>query len=1212
MLEGMSHPVQQKVDSVSRRAWRLRAAYGIGIFLVCAVATTFALGLADYCLRFEDPGIRYLSTAVVCAVLLVTLWRFVVPALAYRPSDLEIAQRIEHHFPELKNCLSSSIAFIAQSEYDQDAGSADLRRAVVARMAAEIEDHNFDRCLDSRRARRIVGLSIVVCLLVAVVCALNWPSAALATCRLAMPWKTQPWPRRNQLQFVDPPTRIATGSDFEAELVDRNGRLPQSAQIHYWYEGEEERDQQQKEMKYFGDRMVHRLENVTRPFQYRAVGGDDDTMPWISLEVVEPPQIESVTIQLHPPTYTGWAVKESGENIHALEGTVIELAGWLNKPAAAVSLKMEGADSQQTPAVEMVRDGMGFRIASSAEPPWRVNQSGTYWFEVTDADGLSGGGEIQWSIRAVEDAEPSVSLEKPASNTFVTPDALVILKGTVKDDLAIHTIIVSYLRSDASESDQPQTMEILRQPETPPIEVGVAGVGDENDDVQAVDFVWDLSKLPDLEPGLWIDFELIAEDYKPQMGHSTSRRLTIISASELEERVAARRSFVLGQLAEVLRVQREVRMQTSSLEIGLQEQGRLSREDIDRLQAAELRQRQVSELLVDPADGVETQIISLLGELQSNRINSPEVLQRMNELLDAVRQIGSEPLPEIQRELINALKAAREDLPKDEEPDSDSRSDPDPSTAHSLTAAGQRQDEVISALETLLGDFTQWDSYRRFSRELSRLRQLQEEIRQDTDRMRLDNLAKTLDELTPEQRANLRRLAERQTELSRQFVRIQTRMEQMRSGLVDSDPAAAETLADALDLAARTAIGGQMRDSGRRIEDNQLGQATDSQASVLRNLQDLVDTLVNRREHELGRRADKLKGAEGELAELRKKQKELRKKFQEADDVDDPDQRRLELERLQAQQQTQAEQAKRLARRLERLTAEQSAQSLTRAASEQEQAAESAKQGQAGSALEHAQDAERLLEQAEEQLREERRRAEQDLLQEQMTKLEQEIGGLARRQQSVLDSTTSFEQLRLEQEGRWTRAQSVSVGNLARQHRALATETGSLAEKAAAAEAFVLGIRGAMREMDRAARGLDRRQADEPTQRAERNALLRLQQLQQALEQDDASGDDGQGQGDSGGQQPPGDAIQRLAELKLLKLMQQEINRQTTELEQQRLQNGELTDGQLQLLRELSDEQGRLAELILKFGESSPDEAPEGMLDIEEDGDIDLDRASER
>ena len=79
----------------------------------------------------------------------------------------------------------------------------------------------------------------------------------------------------------------------------------------------------------------------------------------------------------------------------------------------------------------------------------------------------------------------------------------------------------------------------------------------------------------------------------------------------------------------------------------------------------------------------------------------------------------------------------------------------------------------------------------------------------------------------------------------------------------------------------------------------------------------------------------------------------------------------------------------------------------------------------------------------------------------------------------------------------------------------------------------------------------------------------------------------------------------------LLKLMQQEINRQTAELEQQRLQNGELTDGQLQLLRELSDEQGRLAELILKFGESSPDEAPEGMLDIEEDGDIDLDRALE-
>jgi hypothetical protein len=475
--------------------------------------------------------------------------------------------------------------------------------------------------------------------------------------------------------------------------------------------------------------------------------------------------------------------------------------------------------------------------------------------------------------------------------------------------------------------------------------------------------------------------------------------------------------------------------------------------------------------------------------------------------------------------------------------------------------------------------------------------------------MRLDNLARPHTELTPEERADMRRLAERQTELSRQFVRIESRMGQMRSGLLDSDPAAAETLADALDLARRTAIGGQMRDSGRRIEENQLGEAADTQASVLNNLQDLVDTLVNRREHELGRRVDKLKGAEDELAELRKKQKELRKKAQEAADTDDPEEERRELEKLQAEQRRQAEAAKRLARRLERLTAERAAQSLEGAASQLDRAAEAAEQKDAESALEHGQDAEQLLEQAEQELREERKRAEQDLLQEQMTKLEQEINGLARRQQSVLQTTTEYEQLRLDQEGRWTRAQSVSVGNLARQQRSLATETGTLAERASAAEAFVLGIRGAVREMDRAARGLDRRQTDEPTQRAERTALLRLQQLQQALQREDsAEGDDGQGSGGSGGQQPPGDAIQRLAELKLLRLMQQEINRQTAELEQQRLKHGELTDDQTQLLQDLSDEQGRLAELVIKLGEATPvEQAVEGIPDVTVDEGIEED-----
>ena len=124
----------------------------------------------------------------------------------------------------------------------------------------------------------------------------------------------------------------------------------------------------------------------------------------------------------------------------------------------------------------------------------------------------------------------------------------------------------------------------------------------------------------------------------------------------------------------------------------------------------------------------------------------------------------------------------------------------------------------------------------------------------------------------------------------------------------------------------------------------------------------------------------------------------------------------------------------------------------------------------------------------------------------------------------------------------------------------MATEAAALAGKLASAPAFALGLQGVLREMDRAARGLDRQETGPPTQQSERNALARLQQMQEALKREEGSPPDGQQQNPPGqnNQPPPSDAIERLAELKLLKLMQQEIHRRTIELEEARSAHGDL------------------------------------------------------
>ena len=84
---------------------------------------------------------------------------------------------------------------------------------------------------------------------------------------------------------------------------------------------------------------------------------------------------------------------------------------------------------------------------------------------------------------------------------------------------------------------------------------------------------------------------------------------------------------------------------------------------------------------------------------------------------------------------------------------------------------------------------------------------------------------------------------------------------------------------------------------------------------------------------------------------------------------------------------------------------------------------------------------------------------------------------------------------------------------------------------------------------------------------------------------------------------PPGgqkDPFSSLAALKLLQLLQGEINRRTQELEAIRLREGKLTDEQTQVLDVLAAEQGRLAEMVLNLIRESvqrPEDNPDLLPD---------------
>jgi hypothetical protein len=406
-------------------------------------------------------------------------------------------------------------------------------------------------------------------------------------------------------------------------------------------------------------------------------------------------------------------------------------------------------------------------------------------------------------------------------------------------------------------------------------------------------------------------------------------------------------------------------------------------------------------------------------------------------------------------------------------------------------------------------------------------------------------------------------------------------MEEMLARLASTDELAAGALADALDAARRLAIGGQMRQAATRLTSGQLSPARQTQAAVLEGLRQLLDVLSSRRDYELARTVAALRQAAGELGALRQRGAQLADEVEAAAADNSADRQRRELLRLSRALEELDRQSEQLRRRLARLRAPRAAAALGRAAATAAAAAQSAAAASAADARQQARDAQRDLEEAEQEVAGAIVLAEEELAREQLARLEQLVAGIIARQSNLLAETQRLERLR--RSGGLETAQQATLRSVAAEQNLLAEETEQLRPQAASADAFSLALEGAAGAMRRAGGLLLGGQTGAAPQTAQQQAIARLQHILAALRPDEPPGAPDSSPPDQqqpAASPPPGNLAGAMAELKLLTLLQESINRRTAELEQSR-SAGTLTGDDEQELTTLSREQGKLADLVL-------------------------------
>ncbi len=502
-----------------------------------------------------------------------------------------------------------------------------------------------------------------------------------------------------------------------------------------------------------------------------------------------------------------------------------------------------------------------------------------------------------------------------------------------------------------------------------------------------------------------------------------------------------------------------------------------------------------------------------------------------------------------------------------------------------LQEAEENQQAIADQLREILDELSEFESMQELVEDAKQLQESQESLAKRTEDLasRVE-VGQEFDQLEAEQRGELANQAAEQEQIAQDLQRLQERLGEMADRIGQEDENAGEALRDAVQRSRQNNTAGDMREAAEELGQNRLGNARQNQEQARRELQDLVDAIENRRENELARLSQELDEAQRDIEDFMQRQADLLEQTRQAKQIADPQEREERLQQLaKEQEQLQQELDERL-QRLEKLSPS-AAQSGQQAGGQMQQSRGNLERNRGEQAEEDQKNALRNLNRARRQIQQQQEQTDEQLLNERIVKIRERVASLIGRQSGIEQETKNYDRLRTEREGRLTPGQKVGVLDLGDTQLGIRDESVDLIDQVKVAPAYKLVLQRASQRMERAAEGLEELRTDRNVQQQTVQARRRLEQLLDVMQPDGggqqgSGGQQGGGQGGGGGSGGGDDSITLIGQLKMLKLLQEEINLRTEELDTIRDQDGGLDEQQQVEFDQLKKDQGTIGDLM--------------------------------
>ncbi|TAL69009.1 MAG: hypothetical protein EPN82_08330 [Bacteroidetes bacterium] len=599
--------------------------------------------------------------------------------------------------------------------------------------------------------------------------------------------------------------------------------------------------------------------------------------PWLNtsvksgegtVNVVDKPSIRSMTGKLTYPSYTkltARAIDEQSADIAALKGSVVSLQVISNKELSTAKIVIENDPNISlntkdtstsltvvnnikidTNYVAMKTDG------KKAYGSFRVSRNGNYYISIKDKNGENNSNPIKYSIVALNDDYPSISLVSPTMDIQVTEEALLPIRVSISDDYGFSGLKLFYRLTQSQ----------YVQPDQKFTSINIPVLTNEN--TADIPYLWNLNKI-NIAPEDRYEFYLEVYDNDIVSGPKSARTQTLSlrlpSLDEVLKDADKSQDKLQKDLQNVLKQAEDVKKDMDELNKEmLKNEGKKEMDWKEKKSLQDIQKKQ--EAIRQKLSDVQKNIEDVTKRLQENNALSPETLAKYQELQKLLQDVNSPELRKLQEKMQQML----ESIPKEQ-------------LQKAMEEAKFNEENFRKSIERTIKILKRLQAEQKVDALTKRAEELQQ---------KQEDLQNKLNNTNPNDENKRKDLAEQQKNLKKDLNDIGEDLKDLEKLMKEiGDEMPMDELNKAKQELSQNETSQDMQEASESTENGQFNKAQQSQSSASKKLQKFTKQMKKLKE-EMDKKITKeaikkMQKAISNMLELSKKQEQLKSKTSSAD-----------------------------------------------------------------------------------------------------------------------------------------------------------------------------------------------------------------------------------------------------------------------------------------------------------------------------------------